>query len=161
MLVQFIHANYMRLLRLTSCQGTENGTQAYHAHVLLKTAQPLKAKEAWMAKQRTLAIKLKPRPARVGDLPTPYNMTVVSADWTSSVGADKIMSDAVNSLPAIYMPEKWGKQGQTYTFPIRTTTDIGPAAVSQAFQTAIGNAMVGQAVAAPTVQLVSQHTILV
>ena len=99
---------------------------------------------------------------------SPFNVATVKATWQSQDGVPEIMAQAVRAVQEIPSPKftKVPAAANCASDPVyqfKTTVDVGPAAVSQAFQNAFDNAVPpgsGKLTAKPVTKLTQYNTVI-
>ena len=98
---------------------------------------------------------------------TSYNSATVSASWTSAIGADEIMSKAIQTMRDLNNPNfnytgSNTSDGQRYAYQFNITPDVGSTTVFGAFQNAIKtNLPTPSSVSSmPTTKIESQFTVI-
>lgn len=115
------------------------GDNAWHSYTRLWVERD-QSLDTWEEELKYLSIQ----PARSLQLDRPYNTTNVSAEWTGTLGAANIMKKSVDKMQkdetfTVQPPHMEGGSCFIYTF--RTSVDIGPSAVLNAFSNAISSSL--------------------
>jgi hypothetical protein len=114
------------------------GDSAWHANTKLYVEKSPDFDKYWAERRKSWAL---PRREGLQD-GQPYNMTTVTAVWTSSVDATDTMATAVQNMPTAYILQPPASiDGINFTYQFQTTTDIGQGAVLAEFNAQIAAAL--------------------